>query len=115
MFDFEKLDVYQKAKSQNIEVLKYLYSEKNLDLYIKDQWKRASLSTVLNLVEGTGRITNADKKHFYTMSRSSVFECVGILDTVRGLEIIDEKKYKSYYDAYEQISKMMLAMFRSFN
>ena len=52
MFDFEKLDLYQLAKEQNIKVLKFIYSNTQIDAYIKDQWKMASLSILLNLAEG---------------------------------------------------------------
>jgi four helix bundle protein len=115
MFDFEKLDVYQLVKAQNVKVLKYIYSSTNLDDYIKDQWKRASLGILLNLAEGTGRMINADKKHFLTVARGSVFESVAILDTIKGLNFIEDNLYKEYYDNYETISKMLLGMFRSYN
>jgi len=115
MFDFEKLDLYQVVKEQNIKVLKYIYSHKTLDDYIKDQWKRASLSIILNLAEGTGRMTNADKKHYLTIARGSVFESVAILDTIKGLNQIEDNIFKEFYDNYETISKMLLGMFRSYN
>ncbi len=112
MFDFEKLDVYQIIKQQNIKVL-YLLKKLKLDPYIEDQWKRASLSALLNLAEGTGRMGKADKKHFYTIARSSVFESVAILDLLKSMDIMDNKTYEDVYSGYEQISKMLLAMYRS--
>jgi four helix bundle protein len=113
MFDFEKLEVYQIAKTLVVDVLKEIYSNKNLDLYIKDQWKRASLSILLNLSEGTGRMTAADKKHFITIARSSVFESVAILDVASQLGHISLKDAQEYYERYEKVSKMLLGMFRS--
>ena len=65
MFDFEKLEVYQIAANQNIKVLKFISGDKEIDEFIKDQWKRSGLSIVLNLAEGVGRISHADKKHFF--------------------------------------------------
>ena len=115
MFDFEKLDVYQLAKEQNIKVLKFIYSNTQIDTYIKDQWKTASLSILLNLAEGTGRMTSVDKKHFLTIARGSVYESVAILDTIKSLELIDDKLQKEFYDNYETLSKMLLGMFRSYN
>jgi four helix bundle protein len=115
MFDFEKLDVYQVIKDQNIKVLTLIYSNTNIDSYIKDQWKRASLSILLNLTEGTGRILPNDKKHFITIARGSVYESVAILGTVKALGWITEAVYKEIYDNYEIISKMLLGMFRSYN
>jgi four helix bundle protein len=115
MFDFEKLDVYQTIKGQNLKVLSFIFNNSQIDLYIRDQWKRASLSTLLNLAEGSGRMTPADKKHFITIARGSVYESVAILETIKGLGQIDEKFYKELYDNYETISKMLLGMFRSYN
>jgi four helix bundle protein len=114
MFDFEKLDVYQVIKNNNSKVLKYIFGHPTLDLYLKDQWKRANLSIILNLAEGTGRMSNSDKKHFLTIARGSVFESVAILETVKELGLIEEEMFKEFYDSYEQISKMLLGMIRSY-
>ncbi len=114
MFDFEKLDVYQEVKKTNSKVLGFIFTSQNLDPYIRDQWKRATISILLNIAEGTGRMTYNDKRSFFTIARSSVFECVAILDTILDLGYIREEKYKEFYEAYEKISKMLLGMIRSF-
>jgi four helix bundle protein len=113
VFDFEKLEVYQVVKGQNLKVLALISQSTSIDLYIKDQWKRASLSSLLNLAEGTGRMSVQDKKHFYTIARGSIFECATILDLVHDMKFIDEEKYAELYAGYEQCSKMLLAMYRS--
>ena len=113
MFDFEKLEVYQVVKSQNLKVLTFISKSELIDIYLKDQWKRASLSIMLNLAEGTGRMSVQDKKHYYTMARGSVFECAAILDIVHEMEQIDNEFYQDIYNGYEQSSKMLLAMYRS--
>jgi len=114
MFDFEKLDVYQFTKDQNVKVLTYLKGTVGIDPYVLDQWKRASLSSLLNLAEGTGRMTDSDKRHFLTISRGSIFESVAILDLLKSMNIIEENTYKEFYATYEQISKMLLGMYRSY-
>ena len=114
MFDFEKLDVYQVIRGNNSRVLKFIFSHPSLDLYLKDQWKSASMSILLNLAEGTGRMNNTDKKHFLTISRGSVFESVAILEAVHDLGLIEEASFREFYDSYEQISKMLLGMIRSY-
>ncbi len=113
MFDFEKLTVYQKTKSQNARILKLIYQSKEIDPYIKDQWKRATLSVALNIAEGCGRVGKSDKKYFYTVARSSVYECVAILDVLRVSELIELDVLREIYMDYEQISKMLLALYRS--
>ena len=113
MFDFEKLDLYQELKKLNLMVYQTLKEVKDMDAYLMDQWKRASMSSVLNLAEGTGRMTSADKKHFYTIARGSIFECVAILDMAHRMGHVDETLYEVFYAGYEKVSKMLLGMYRS--
>jgi four helix bundle protein len=115
MFDFEKLDVYQIVKTQNLKVLSLLKSNKDIDPYLLEQWKRASLSILLNLVEGTGRMTDQDKKHYFTIARGSVYESVAILGVLKDLQVITENNYVDLYNGYESCSKMLLAMYRSYS
>ena len=63
MFDFEKLDVYQVVKEQNNKVLNFLKANTQIDQLLADHWKKASLNSVLNLAEGTGR-KNTKRKTF---------------------------------------------------
>jgi len=115
MFDFEKLDIYQVLRELNYKIFTYLNEDQKIDPNIKDQWKKASQSSVLNLVEGTGRMTSADKKHFLTNSRSSIFECVALMQQVFDQGQIENKTYEDFYAKYEQASKMLLGMFRSYD
>ena len=113
MFDFERLELYQVTRNQNKKVLQFIFGDTHMDPYIKDQWKRASISSLLNLTEGAGRISDADKRHFFTMARGSVYECAALLQLVFDLKQIDDEKYADFYQHYEQISKMLLGMYRS--
>ena len=63
MFDFEKLDIYKKAKKFNTDVRNFIKSTK-LDSTTKDQLRRASFSIVLNIAEGSGRFSKADRRNF---------------------------------------------------
>ena len=115
MFDFEKLDLYQVIREQNIRVFSYLRQNKELDPYFVDQWKRSSLNILMNLAEGTGRMSDADKRHYLTIARGNVFESVALLDLLKGLGDLPEPRYDEFYSTYEQISKMLLGMYRSYN
>ena len=113
MFDFERLNVYQLILELNTEVLKWLAVRPRFDPYMKDQWRRATISVALNLAEGTGRISKGDKKHFFVIARSSVFECVAIIQTLKSIEELDESQYSFFYQKYESISKMLLGIYRN--
>jgi four helix bundle protein len=68
---------------------------------------------LLNLAEGAGRVSRNDKKHFYTIARGSLYECVAILDLVNEMELIDRSSFSDMYNEYEEASKMLLALYRN--
>jgi four helix bundle protein len=88
MFDFQKLEVYQKAKIFNRETTSLL-TEKKFDRITNDQLRRASFSIMLNIAEGMSRFSNKDRRNFMVISRGSAFECVAILEYLVENEQID--------------------------
>lgn len=112
MFDFEKLDVYQKAKSFNREVLKFIVKN-DLNGATKNQLQRASLSIVLNVAEGSSRFSKADRKNFFTIARGSVFECVAIFDFLQDEHVMDKGLFDKFYMDAEELSKMLFAMIKN--
>lgn len=110
MFDFEKLDVYQKAKQFNKEVYTFLRNSKTIDSVSKNQLRRASLSVVLNIAEGTSRFSKADKRNFYVISRGSAFECVAVFDVLKEEMILNEDEFKAFYGSADELSRMLFRM-----
>jgi four helix bundle protein len=115
MFDFEKLDIYQVVRDLNQKVFVYLNNHPEIDDFLRGQWKTASQQAVLSLVESTGRVTNTEKKDYVTLARGNVFKAVAILQQVFDMNLITPEEYQQFYDKYEQASKMLLGMFRSYN
>ena len=111
MFDFEKLNVYNKAKAFNKTVYTLL-SSNSCDRTTTDQLRRASFSIMLNIAEGTGRQTQPDKKRFYTMSRGSVFECVAIMDYLKDIEEINQDEFDIYYAKLDELSRMLYSLIK---
>jgi four helix bundle protein len=115
MFDFEKLDLFQIVKKQNLKVLSVLKTNHEIDPYLMDQLKKASLSILFNLAEGAGHMTDQDKKHYFTIARGSVYESVAILSLLNDLQVISKADFAELYEGYESCSKMLLAMYRSYS
>jgi four helix bundle protein len=112
MFDFQKLSVYQRAKEFNNLCSKVV--ERNaLDKNIKNQLTRAALSIVLNIAEGSGKKTKADRNSFFVISRGSLYECVSILDILNDAKLIQEEEYTRCYETANEISKMLFVMIRN--
>lgn len=112
MFDFEKLDIYKKSKAFNSEIRIFIKSTK-LDPTTKDQLRRASFSIVLDIAEGSGRFSKADRRNFFVIARSSIFECVAILDVLKDEKVLEETRYQKFYLSAEEISKMLFAMIKN--
>jgi four helix bundle protein len=112
MFDFEKLEVYSKAKVFNSAVSLFLENVK-ISKNKKDQLERAAFSIMLNIAEGTGRFTKPDKKNFYIIARGSAFECVAIFDYLFDQKVIGQEKFNEFYSSLEEISKMLFALIRT--
>ena len=115
MFDFEKLEVYQHVNQTNVKVLKEIAAKNSNDPYLYECLKKATVSILLNLSEGTGRISPKDKNEYYTNARSAVFESVAILNLLRGMGLVEEDVYHELYDDYERCSKMLLGMLRNYS
>lgn len=110
MLDFQKLMVYQKAREAHKEVLIFLRSNKNVYSKLKDQLLRASLSVMLNIAEGSGRYTNADKRHYFHQSRGSAFETLACLEACLDLGDLTQSSLNEFQIRYEEISKMLYGM-----
>ena len=67
---------------------------------------------MLNIAEGTGRFSKADKKNFYIIARSSIFECVAIFDVLRDEKALHEIQFQAFYSQAEELSKMLFAMIK---
>lgn len=113
MFDFHNLDVYYKAKDLNREVLRFVRQNKHIDSYVRDQLRRASISMVINIAEGSGKFSKAEKRNFYTISRGSAYECVSLFEIIREENQLTEEEYRGFYQKFETISKMLLGLINS--
>jgi len=85
LLDCERLDCFRVAvEFQTLAA--DLCSHRRLGA-LRDQLDRASVSIVLNIAEGAGRRTPADKAHFFTIARGSTTECAAVLELLaaRGL------------------------------
>lgn len=95
MFEFQKLEVYKKAKSFHKDATELISTIKP-NKTVKDQLSRASFSIVLNIAEGSGRFSKPDRRNFFVIARGSVFECVAILDVLHNQQLINEPGFDSF-------------------
>jgi four helix bundle protein len=92
-FDHEKLDVYQAAIELVILIDVIIENLPRGRAYLADQFQRAGTSVPLNIAEGAGEYSSAEKVRFYRMARRSATECAGVFDICRRLQLIQESQY----------------------
>ncbi|HUA38517.1 MAG TPA: four helix bundle protein [Candidatus Sulfopaludibacter sp.] len=88
-FDHERLEAYKKspAFAQWVEpVLERLPKS----AAVHNQLDRARTSIVLNIPEGDGRFTPADRGNFFDIARGSGLECAGCLDLIFIKKLLSE-------------------------
>ncbi|MEW6171001.1 MAG: four helix bundle protein [Candidatus Omnitrophota bacterium] len=79
-FSFEKLGVYKKAINFTNSIFNICNNFPNKVQYsLGDQLRRASLSIVNNLAEGSDKRFPKDKKKFYEYALDSARECIPML------------------------------------
>lgn len=114
MFDFQKLEVYNKAKVFHLHC-KRIILENKLDQYVKNQLGRASFSVPLNIAEGSGKFSKKDRRNFFIIARASAFECVAIIDILKDQGKISDKEVELIMNGAEELSKMLFAMIKNLN
>lgn len=110
MLDHEKLDVYQRAIEFFALTVQILEKTPKGNAILTDQLKRASISIPLNIAEGAGKISSADKQRFYAIARGSAMECGAVFDTYKILGLIDSEVYEQGKDLLKRIVSMLTRM-----
>jgi four helix bundle protein len=113
MFIFETFPVYQKSAELYQEVRVYLQNNK-IDKYVSDQLRRALLSVVLNIAEGSGKFSKKEKRNFYLMARASVYECVAVVNLLLAEELTNELLIR-WKEELLIVHKMLSGMIKSFS
>lgn len=80
VLDAEKLTVYHVALELQCMANTLVPS---LNRVLRDQFERASLSVVLNLAEGCGRVSRRQRRYHFGVARGSATECAALTDVLR--------------------------------
>ncbi len=111
MFDFLKLVTYQKAKGFHNSCKKIIL-QNNLDRYVNDQLGRASFSVPLNIAEGSGKFSQADRRRYFIIARASLFECVAIIDMLADDGVLTAEELNSLLKDGDELSRILYTMIK---
>ncbi len=107
-FEFQNWPVYQHAVEFGISAHE-LCGEfpKEGARSISDQLRRASQSISFNIAEGSSRFGAKEKANFLRIARGSVFECVAILDLLRGFKWVDRERVEKLQGELGLMGRML--------
>ena len=111
-FDHERLDVYQAAIDFVVLANDLAEQLPRGRGYLADQLQRASTSIPLNVAEGAGEFSPAEKARFYRIARRSATECAAILDVCRKLGLADEECHGVGRELLVRVVSMLVRMSR---
>jgi four helix bundle protein len=109
-FDHEKLDVYQAAIELVVLIDDIVEHLPRGRAYLADQLQRAGTSVPLNVAEGAGEYSGAEKAKFYRIAKRSATECAAIFDICRRLHLIEETRYVRGRELLMRIVAMLTKM-----
>lgn len=114
MFNFEKLDVWQKA----IVFADSIYSEtRNFPAEerfgLTNQMRRAGVSISSNIAEGSSRMSQADFARFLEIGAGSLFEVVSQSHIAKRQGFLSQESFSSIYENAEELSRMLSGLRKS--
>jgi four helix bundle protein len=108
--DHERLDVYRLALDFLVLADGMIEALPRGHSHLSDQLTRASMSVVLNLSEGAGKLSKLDKRRYYLTARGSATESAALLDVCLRLEFIDPAQHKAGKEMVVRIVSMLIRL-----
>ncbi len=97
-FDHEKLHVYQKA-IEFVALTTSILDDVPKSISAHNQLDRASTSISLNLAEGNGKSTPADRCRYFDNARASALECAACLDVLVAKRVLEQIEFSKENDS----------------
>ena len=112
-FDHDKLDVYQTAIDWVSLAHDIADAPPRGSGNLADQLQRASSSITLNIAEGAGEFSGAEKARFYRIAKRSATECAAALDVAKRRSCITHEHYTQGRSVLLRIVGMLVKLARS--
>jgi len=114
MFNFEKLDVWQKA----VALADVVYSQTRKfpaeeRFGLTNQMRRAAVSISSNIAEGSSRTSQADFGRFIEIATGSVFEVTSQAFIAKKQILLSEAEFHVIYQSAEELSRMLSGVRKS--
>ena len=112
--DHERLEVYALSLDFLVFAERILRRLPRSRSYFADQLGRASLSIVLNIAEGAGKLSPADKRRYYQSARGSATESAALLDACQRIRLIEDADHRLGKEILIRVVSMLVKLTKSF-
>ena len=112
VFDHEKLAVYQRAL-EFIAWSEDLLAKLPKALSAPEHLDRASTSIPLNVAEGNGKYTSADRCKFFDIARGSALECAACLDVLVAKRRVTRDEVEQGKQLLLEVVSMLVGLIKS--
>lgn len=113
-FRFEKLEVWKQARGFVVVIYKVTSKFPEKERYgLIDQTRRAAVSIVLNIAEGSNRGSDKDFARFLRLSVGSIDELVTALYIAKDLKYVSVLGFTRLYDKATVLSKRIHSLIKS--
>ena len=112
-FKFERLDVWQKAMDYTDRMFDMAdHLPQPYQFSLGEQLRRAALSIVNNIAEGTGRDRAKEARYFYAIAKGSVYETVNIMVVIGRRGKLRREIYRRRYEEADALAAMLTGLIR---
>jgi four helix bundle protein len=114
MFNFEKLDVWQKSVAlADVIYLQTRTFPTEERFGLTNQMRRAAVSISSNIAEGSSRMSQADFGRFIEIAAGSVFELTSQAFVAKKQRFLTKTEFCAIYSAAEELSRMLSGLRKS--
>ena len=112
LLDHENLDAYRVAiefLALSVHLLEKIPKERR---ELRLQLERAAMSIPLNIAEGAGKPSPADRARYHGIARGSAMECAALLDVSRIMGVVQSKDVEQGKRLLSRLVAMLTKMCR---
>ncbi len=113
-FNFENLEVYKKALALTTGLFEESsFFPRHIQYSLGDQLRRAALSIINNIAEGSDNESTVDKRRYYSYAYNSARECIPMLTLGENCDYIKPSRCRDFRQEVIDISKMLKGLIHS--
>lgn len=107
-FRFLQWKVYKDSQELFLMVTKVIQSLSREYRYeLGSQVSRSALSVVLNIAEGSGKVSDKEMNRYFEISLGSLYETLAAVDTLRQMKMINESEWQVFFQKIDEIASQI--------